>query len=92
MVGHCVVIYLPTELVAPIKTTCTMINCLYAIRLRNYGIALTQAICVIVKYFGKLLLKIIFSSYSPRFFMDKNYPQENCNLKEGTIIFFKTTI
>ena len=33
------------------------------IRLRNYGIVLSQTICVIVKYFGKLLLKNIFSSY-----------------------------
>ena len=49
-----VVIHLHTELVSSIKTTGIMIN-----RLRNYG-SLSQAICVIVKYFGKLLLKTIF--------------------------------
>ena len=65
MVVHLVVIHLHTELDAPIKTTGIMMNCLYTIRLRNYGIALSSAICVIVKYFGKLLLKTTFRSNTP---------------------------
>ena len=74
MVVPLVVIHLHKELVAPIKITGIMINCLYAIRLRNYGIALSQAIYVIVKYFGKSLLKTIFSSNPPGFSIDKSYP------------------
>ena len=34
-------------------------NCLYTIPLCNFSIAFSHAICVIVKYFGKLLLKTI---------------------------------
>ena len=72
MVGPCVIIYLYRELVTPIKTTGIMINCLYTIQFRYYGIVLIEAICVIVKYFGKLLLKTFFSSNPPQFSIDKN--------------------
>ena len=44
----------------------------------NFGIAFSHAICVIVKYFGKLLLKTIWQpKFSPIFY----YPGENRNLK-----------
>ena len=39
-------------------------NCLYTLRLRYYVTALSQEICVIVRYFGKLLLKTILSLQS----------------------------
>ena len=48
-------------------------------RFSNYVIALSKAICGIVKYFGKLLLKTIFSLYD--FLLIKNYPREIRNLK-----------
>ena len=35
-----------------------MFNCLYTILLCNFGIAFSHTICVTVKYFGKLLLKL----------------------------------
>ena len=75
------VIHLHTELFASIKIKGIMINCLYIIRLRHYAIALSQAICVIIKYFGKSLLKTIFSCNPSRFSIDKNYPREIHNLE-----------
>ena len=58
-----------------------MFNCLYTIPLCNFGIAFSHAICVIVKYFGKLLLKLFGSLNPPQFSIDENYPKENHNLK-----------
>ena len=59
------------------------------IRLRNYGIWLSQVFCAIVKNFGKLLLKIIFGSYIlPDLLSIKNYPRKIRNLKLGNISFF----
>ena len=54
-----VVIHLYTELVATIKTTGITINCLYTIRLRNFGFAFSRAMCVIVEYVGKSSLKTV---------------------------------
>ena len=48
------------ELVASIETTGTIMSGQYTIRLRNIGIAFSQAICVIVKYISKALLEIGF--------------------------------
>ena len=55
-----------------------MFNCLYTIPLCNFGIAFSHAICVIVKYFGKLLLETIWQPKPSQIFY---YPGENHNLK-----------
>ena len=81
-------IHLYIELVASIKTTGIMINRLYTIRLRNFGIAFSRAICVIVKYFGKLLLKTVLSVQSSLVFnMFNDLPREIHNLKTRTVTF-----
>ena len=41
-----------------------MFNCLYTIPLCDFGLAFSHAICVFVKYFGKLLLKTIWQPKS----------------------------
>ena len=51
--------------VASIKTTGMIMNCLYTIPLCNFGFAFRHATCVIVKDFGKALLK---TKSSPIFF------------------------
>ena len=55
-----------------------MFNCLDTILLCNFGIAFSHAICVIVKYFGKLLSKTIWQPKSSPIFY---YTGENRNLK-----------
>ena len=60
-----------------------MFNCLYTIPLCNFGIAFSHAICVIVNYFGKLLLKTIWQpKASPIFY----HPGENRSLKSSTVL------
>ena len=44
-------------LVASMKTMGIMINYLYTLPLYNFGIVFSHTICVIVKYFGRSLLK-----------------------------------
>ena len=53
-------------------------NCLYTIPLCNFGFAFRHATCVIVKDFGKALLK---NQNPPRFSFHTNYPNGNCYLK-----------
>ena len=56
-------------------------NCLYTIPLCNFGFAFRHATCVIVKDFGKALLK---NKSSPIFF-HTNYPNGNRYLKLPTV-------
>ena len=80
------VIHLYTQLAASIITMGIMFNCLYTIPLCNFGIAYSHAICIIVKYFGKLLLKTINfvqPNFSPIFY----YPGENRNLKSLNVAY-----
>ena len=59
-----------------------MFNCLYKTTLCNFGIAFGHAICVIAKYFGKLLLKTIRQPKSSPIFY---HPGENRNLKSPNV-------
>ena len=60
-----------------------MFNYLHTIPLCNFGIAFSHSICVIVEYFGKLLLKTIWQPKSSPIFY---YPGENRNLKLPSIM------
>ena len=55
------------------------------IPLCNFGIAFSHAICVIVKYFGKLLLKTT-SIWQPKSSPIFYYPGENRNLKPPNVV------
>ena len=64
--------HLYTKLAASIITMGIMFNCLYTIPLCNFDIAFSHAICVIVKYFGKLLLKYIWQPKSSHLLSERN--------------------
>ena len=52
-----VITYLHIELASSIASTSNMINRQYTIPLRNYGIAFSQAICLILKILWKVIAK-----------------------------------
>ena len=65
-------------------------NCLYTIPLCNFGFAFRHAICVIVKDYGKVLLK---TKSSPIFlFIQTNYTKGNRNLKLPIVCVIITVI
>ena len=63
-----ILIWVPLLQAMTLKTMDIMFFYLYTLPLCNFGIALSHAICVIVKYFGELLSKTIWQAKSSLIF------------------------